>query len=533
MDRPHARWFAGASACLLAAGCSVSYEPLHEPPGVMKTRVVETRDGGDTAVVIPGPEYSAGWLHETFFGAHYRDLWTAPVAVPVLDLDSFAGGLTPTEAGGGFQTKSLRFVSADGRHFKFRSVDKDPTSVLPPELRNTFAADLAKDQISSSHPSAALVVDSLAGIVGVPRLHPALVLLPDDNRLGEFRARYGGTLGIFERYPEPGPRGLEMVPCAVSVQNGLKMFRSMDEDSRRRPDAGAYLRARLLDVYVGDWDRHVKQWRWARCEEGERVRWEPLPMDRDQAFALFDGFVPWIAEMAVPQFDGFGEDYNELFSVTYSGRFLDRRIFPALDRPAWDSITADVVARLTDGAIAGAVDAMPPEHRALVGDALASALRNRRDRLPEISREYYRMVADFVDVYLSDRREAVEVDRCGEDSVRVTAWIREKETGLPTGSPVYDRIFDGRDTREIRLYLMGGDDSVVVSGDVETSIDLRVIGGKGDDRLIDRSHVRGVLWGVVPFIPQADRSTWFYGGTGRNSILAGPSCTVIEKDDSP
>ncbi len=36
-------------------------------------------------------------------------------------------------------------------------------------------------------------------------------------------------------------------------------------------DARAYLRARLMDVLIGDWDRHLEQWRWARYEnDGER-----------------------------------------------------------------------------------------------------------------------------------------------------------------------------------------------------------------------------------------------------------------------
>src|SRR4051812_30003457 len=58
-----------------------------------------------TVEVTPGPEYRADGLHRLLFGKHYRDLWTTPLHVPVLDLRSFAGGLTPTKRGGGLQTK--------------------------------------------------------------------------------------------------------------------------------------------------------------------------------------------------------------------------------------------------------------------------------------------------------------------------------------------------------------------------------------------------------------------------------------------
>src|SRR5437867_8979484 len=67
--------------------------------------------------VVPGPRYRAGWFHRWFLGNHYRDLWTTPLEVEILDLDTFAGGLKPTKRGGGKQTKSLRFHGADGRDY--------------------------------------------------------------------------------------------------------------------------------------------------------------------------------------------------------------------------------------------------------------------------------------------------------------------------------------------------------------------------------------------------------------------------------
>ena len=93
----------------------------------------------DSVTVAPNAKYSAGLLRRFFFGPHYRRLWATPIRVPVLKLQDFAGGLKPTEKGGGMQTKSLRLEAADGRQYQFRSIDKDPTPVLPPDLRETIA----------------------------------------------------------------------------------------------------------------------------------------------------------------------------------------------------------------------------------------------------------------------------------------------------------------------------------------------------------------------------------------------------------
>ena len=48
------------------------------------------------AVVTPGADYAKSGIWTVFAGRHYRDLWTVPIRVPVLNLQRFAGGLTPS-----------------------------------------------------------------------------------------------------------------------------------------------------------------------------------------------------------------------------------------------------------------------------------------------------------------------------------------------------------------------------------------------------------------------------------------------------
>ena len=61
--------------------------------GMSKTLVGGQTPAADSLIVVPGPEYKAGWLHRLLFGNHYRDLWVAPTKVKVLDMGTFAGGL--------------------------------------------------------------------------------------------------------------------------------------------------------------------------------------------------------------------------------------------------------------------------------------------------------------------------------------------------------------------------------------------------------------------------------------------------------
>src|SRR5581483_12025055 len=90
--------------------------------------------------LVDFPQYRAGGFHRSLFGSGYRDLWTTPIAVPVLDLGAFGGGLTPLEKTGRHQSLSLVLQGADGRRYKFRSTDKDTNNALPQDLQHSHIA---------------------------------------------------------------------------------------------------------------------------------------------------------------------------------------------------------------------------------------------------------------------------------------------------------------------------------------------------------------------------------------------------------
>ncbi|MDQ6690952.1 MAG: hypothetical protein M3Z18_10625, partial [Gemmatimonadota bacterium] len=107
--------------------------------------------GTDSVVVIPGEIYRAGQFHRALLGNNYRDEWTTPIKVPVLNLRTFRGGLKPGKKGGGAQTVSLRFAAADGSEYVFRSVKKR-FSVLPKVYDGTVIWYIVRDEGSASHP---------------------------------------------------------------------------------------------------------------------------------------------------------------------------------------------------------------------------------------------------------------------------------------------------------------------------------------------------------------------------------------------
>ena len=442
--------------------------------------------GSDSVTIAADSTHKAGGIHMFLFGRHYRDLWTAPMRVPVLDLDRFDGGLRFKERGGGMQTKSMRFTSRNGREWVFRSTRKDARAILSPELRNSFMVDIVNDQTSHAHPGGAIVVPVLARALGVLHATPQFAVMPDHAALGEHREDFAGLLGQIELYPDDGEDGAAGFAGSEKVESSQDMFEELNDDPDVRVDAEALLTARLLDFMVNDWDRHKDNWRWARLERRGRDRYVPVPRDRDQVFFWADGLLPSIARMAGPKLvpmDG----RIRLKGLTINGRDVDRTFLAPLDRAAWDSIARSVVARLDDDVIAAAERSLPASYQRLRPGELTTFLKQRREGLVDAALTYYATLARVVDIHATDKDDIASIEESAEGVEVVLRDGREdKERDV-----WFRRRFVPAETRELRVYLHGNDDSVSVKSSGPSGIVVRVIGGKGDNTLAgDSAAVR-------------------------------------------
>jgi len=458
-----------AALSVVAAG-SAAAAPSNEAPGSV------TR----TVTVIPGAHYQAGWLHRLFLGAHWREAWNTPIDVPVLDLDTFDGGLTPDRQGGGNETFSLRFKSAKGRTWVFRSIDKDPKRKLDPETAAGWIGDLAQDFISGAHPCASLIVAPLLAAAGVLHATPQLAVMPDHPRLGEFREKFAGILGGIEERIE------HRIPGVTKVEETISLFERLEKRSDERVDARDYLRVRLIDILVGDWDRHEDQYRWVRFDEPDGRVWRVVPRDRDEAFSRFDGAIPSVIEYYGKPITGWGDTYPPIDKITFAGRYTDRRFLVSLERAEWEAVTTDLVHKITDAVISDAVHRLPPPMYAQHGKDLERALRSRRDLLPGASKEYYRLLAHDVDVRGTTGGEDFQVERQAGGSVSVAIYARD-DSGDREATPTFRRTFLPDETSEIRVYTMGGNDRLAVQGSGSGSILLRVISPPGASHVVGRS----------------------------------------------
>jgi hypothetical protein len=478
----------------------------------------------------PGPRYASGSVHRFLFGDGYRQLWTTPVRPVLLDLDTFAGGLTLIRRGGGNQTRTLHLQGADGRRYILRSVDKFVEQVLPPDLMHTFVHDLFQDHVSALHPTGPLAVPPLIGAAGVLHVVPRLVVMPDDARLGDERATFAGMLGTFEERPGEGPDDTPGFAGSSNVVGTERLLERIVEDPRQRPHEAEYLAARLVDFLIGDTDRGGDQWRWASEPQPDgTLLWRPIPRDRDWAFLRSDAALTPIAQALFPKLVAFGQRYPSVSALTFSSIHLDRQLLAGLASSAWDSVALHVQAALSDDVIDAAVRSLPPAHAALEGPRMADALRARRDRLPDVARAFYHYLARDVDVHATDADDVADVAFLADGSLEVRLYAQSSqllasaEAGIGEGRsrlPYFVRRFVAQESRNVRVHLLGGNDRAVVRGATTSPIRVRVIGGAGDDTLIDSTTTRGTWVGL-------------YDADGTNTIIAAAGTHIDMKPFNP
>lgn len=423
--------------------------------------------GQDSVSVKLRPKYNnVGGLHRLLFGENYRKEWSTNTTLPVIRISQVAGGLKPLRLGGGHQTVSLRLSAPSGEEWVLRHIEKDPSILIPPELRKTFARDLLDDAMSAQHPFSPLVVSKLAEETGVPHATPIIGVVDDDSALGDFRKQFAGKVCLLE---EREPMG--------NSDNTAEMFQNLNEDNDNSVDSRSFLKALLLDLFIGDWDRHADQWRWIDTKKGKAKYYVGVPRDRDQAFYVNQGLFPEIASWPwfVPSLQGFkGNIKQPKFSFKESS-FLTSRPFFHLPYEEWMRITNEFTKALTDAVIADALINLPSGAYDLRHPKLFSALKTRRDNIPAAIKEYFHFVNRYADIRLSNKHEQISI----RDTLDKALLVQILKLGKSDERPVImSNIFYPGITKEIRIYTGSGNDNVIINNK-SSPIRLRVVGEEG------------------------------------------------------
>jgi hypothetical protein len=265
------------------------------------------------------------------------------------------------------------------------------------------------------------------------------------------------------------------------------------------------LKARLFDMWIGDWDRHQDQWVWAGFKDGRNTLYKPIPRDRDQAFAKLDGILPSMASKPwmIRMTKNFDYTIHDVAGLNMGAILLDHNFLNALSLNDWLSGAEELQQSLTDKKIEEAFRLLPKNIYEISAEETIEKLKSRRNDLEKYAKQYYYFLAKEVNITGTAQKEFFDVERTNNDSTKLTIYKIDQHGNV--SGIIYWRTFITSETNEIRLYGFGGNDQFNISGKTNKSVLIRVIGGSGKDSIIDNSTVKG--WGSKTRVYDNDKNT--------------------------
>jgi hypothetical protein len=463
------------------------------PPDIIKMDV-DYKDNFPAVVnasIYSKEEVTKSKMFKNLWGEHYRKYYGTQISAPTVLLDTLMGGLTPTRKGGGNQSRSLRLEDKNGKEFVMRALRKSATQYLQAvafkdnyvegQFDDTFTESLLLDVYTAAHPYAPFTVGNLADAIDIFHTNPTLYYIPKQNALKHYNEDFGDELYMIEERASSGHGDLESFGYSNKLISTDDLLKNMRKSDDYKLDEATYIRARLFDMLIGDWDRHQDQWRWAEFKNGSKRTYKPVPRDRDQAFSKNDGFIMGFITRVIPALklmQVYDKDMRSVKWFNLEPYPLDMALINKSDYKNWEKQVKIIQTGITDEIIENAFNQIPHEINDETIGQIKKSLKGRLKNLPAIAKEYYSHLAKYAVVKGTDKDNWFDITRLNNGRTSVQVYnIKNGEKG----TQFFDKVYSKAETTEIWVYGLDDSDVFKVTGDQSNIIPLRIIGGQNND----------------------------------------------------
>lgn len=465
-----------------------------------KPKNIITADFPNTAKaqILTKEETSKSWFYKLFWGEHYRDYYSREVTVKIASLDTLYGGLTILKEGGGHQSQSLKLQGKNGKQYVMRSLHKDALKFLrfklkgivfnPDSYDDTATEDLVSDFFTTAHPYAQLAVNDLAEAALINHSNIKLYYFPKQSGFGDLNDKYGNGLYYIEERPSKDQKdfkgfqhtSIENSGEIVDFANTEDVLKKLRDNDKYSIDKRQYIRSRIFDMLIGDWDRHEDQWRWALRETGNKSGvYSPIPRDRDAAFSKFDGAALAVVKNRIPDtrfWQSYDDNLDNVKWFNSEAYNLDKIFVSQYDASIWNEEAISIQKGLTDAVIDKAFLNLPQEMQDQALEDIKTKLKNRLKNLNILASEYADFINEKVVIHGTDKKDVFQITRQPKGNTTVEIFSEKNST-----QPYYSAVINSDNTCEIWIYGLNGDDDFIVKGEGNKEILVRIIGGYGTD----------------------------------------------------
>ena len=439
------------------------------------------------ASVYTDKETDKDGLYKALWGKHYRTLYSKQFEFPVLYLDTIPGNLEVLGAGGGHQSRSLGFIDDDEHEYTMRALKKSALQFLQSNvvtthyvedfLENTVAERYVQDFYTTAFPYGTFPAGRFMDELGIYHPMSELYYVPKQEALGIYNEEYGDELYMFEAHI--GDENKNMFDDADDVLNTSDLFLEIRESKDAYVDEEMFIRARLLDMLLGDWDRHEGQYEWAEFEDEDgKKKYLPIAKDRDQVFPRTDGVILSLLRVGFPAMRAM-EEYSPTVKkpkwFNIAGYPLDKAFIRNANWEDWQEQVNYIQNNITDEVIQEAFAVLPQgiANDPFV-DEIKETMKARRANMEEIAKEYYDHLAEF-DMFIGTDDDDKFLITRKPDGITTIQLTNED------GEMVAEKTYDSHATREVWVYGLDGNDEFQIVGDGSNYLPLKVIGGEEND----------------------------------------------------
>ena len=430
-----------------------------------------------------------GKIYRWLWGEHYRKYYSLPITAKTKNLSDMNPGYSPFREGGGNQSNSLRLKSNDGQEFVMRGIKKSAVRFLNAqafkkntfgnELYNTFPEKFLLDFYTTNHPFTGFAVNNMIDKIGIFHSNPELFYIPKQKALGKYNQNFGDEMYMVEERFSADAKTLKYLDNASDIVSTSDVLKNMQKDSKYSVDKELYIRARIFDMLIGDWDRHDDQWKWAEYKVDDKVIYKPIPKDRDQAFSKYDGAAFKIL-MNIPMIRHMKSFKDELKNVRWFNMEpypMDLIFLKGSTEKDWLEQAQFIQQNLTKEDIDNAFTNLPQEVQDETLEDIKQKLKLRKEKIDKYAVEYYHILQEKVPLVGTLDPDKFVVVKNG-DSIEVKQYKIHKNKNEEL---VFEKTYDGKKTKEIWLYGLDDDDIYDVSGNGKSKTKIRLIGGYNHD----------------------------------------------------
>ncbi len=443
---------------------------------------------GDTykSSIYTPEETDKSGIHTFFWGKHYRPVYSREIEAPVLDLSAMPGNVHAISEGGGNQSRSIRLIDDEEHEYTARELRKSAVRFIQSKIkdhyvedfmRNSIAEDVVQDFYTTAHPYAPFALNSIFDSLDIYNAQPKIYYLPKQMQLGIYNEDYGNKLYMLEAHAGDENKSFERFGDADDIISTKDLLANIRKSKKHQVDEANFLKARLVDFLVGDYDRHYDQWRWAEFEgEDDNKTYKTIRRDRDQAFPKYDGLILSILKLGMIDFrsmEKYDEDVNNVKWMSRYAYPLDQAFLKELTWEDWQKQVRFIQENLTDETIETGFAQLPEATQDETIEQIKKNLKLRRDNLESIAKRYYEYLMSHQILLGTEDKDEFLITRKSNGETTISL---KTENGRD-----FERTYSKNLTKEIWIYGLDDEDTFTIEGDGDHYIPLKILGGENND----------------------------------------------------